>query len=127
MFFNLILFISAGRIDYKLGWIYTGLSLSGLILDFLMSGADMELVKEREKPGKGAKEWDKKILGLSALVTIIAYTVAGLDSGRFHWSPHFNRGICVFGIALVFIGQLLFLFAKKTNRFFSKRHSSYSE
>lgn len=119
MLFNLVLFLFAGRIDYIRGWIYSGLSLSGLLLDFFINSADMELAKEREKPGKGAKEWDKKILGLSALVTIIAYAVAGLDSGRFHWSPHFNPGICIFGMALIFIGQLLFLFAKKTNKFFS--------
>jgi protein-S-isoprenylcysteine O-methyltransferase Ste14 len=119
MFFNLILFIFAWRVDYYQGWIYSGMSILGLILDFLLSGADVELIKERGKPGTGAKKWDKRILGLSALTTIIAYAVAGLDSGRFNWSAHLNLGICFSGIVLVLIGQLLFLFAKKTNTFFS--------
>lgn len=119
IFFNLILFVFAWRVDYYQGWIYSGMSISGLIMDFLISGADIELIKERGEPGKGAKDWDKRILGLSALTTIIAYAVAGLDSGRFHWSPHLNPGICFLGMALVFIGQVLFLFAKKENRFFS--------
>lgn len=119
MVFNAILFIAAGRLDYCQGWIYTGMSVLGLILDFLISGANSELIKERNKPGKDAKNWDKKILGLSALVTIIAYAAAGLDSGRFHRPMHLNLGICLLGIVMVFIGQLLFLFAKKTNAFFS--------
>lgn len=119
MFFNLILFVFAWRVDYYQGWIYSGMSIAGLIMDFLISGADVALIKERGKPGAGAKKWDKQILGFSALATIIAYAVAGLDSGRFHWSAHLNWGICLLGMVLVFIGQLLFLLAKKTNTFFS--------
>jgi protein-S-isoprenylcysteine O-methyltransferase Ste14 len=119
MFFNLILFIFAWRLDYYQGWICSGMSILGLIIDFLISGADVELIKERGKPGTGVKKWDKQILGLSALTTIIAYAVAGLDSGRFHWSAHLNLPICLLGIILFLIGQLLFLFAKKTNIFFS--------
>jgi protein-S-isoprenylcysteine O-methyltransferase Ste14 len=118
-FFYLILFIFAGRVDYTLGWIYFGLSLLGLILSVYIIGVDSELVKERGTPGKDAKKWDKKILGLSALVTLITYAIAGLDSGRYHWSPHFNSISCILGIVFVFSGQLIFLFAKKTNNFFS--------
>jgi protein-S-isoprenylcysteine O-methyltransferase Ste14 len=119
MFFNLILFVFAWRFDYYQAWIYSGLSMLGLILSFLISGADNELIKERGNPGKGAKDWDKWILGFSALATIFAYAVAALDSGRFHWSPHLNFGLCFSGIVFFFFGQLLFLFAKKTNKYFS--------
>ncbi|MGD0036809.1 MAG: isoprenylcysteine carboxylmethyltransferase family protein [Bacteroidota bacterium] len=118
-FFILILFISAGRIDYYQGWIYSAISLLGLLMNFAPTNEDPELVNERSKPPKDAKEWDKHILKLSVLTTIIAYVVAGLDSGRYQWSPHFQWGTCLFGIILMFIGQLIFLIAKRTNRFFS--------
>lgn len=118
-FFIVILFISAGRIDYFQGWIYTALSLLGLLMSFFLTGEDTELLDERSKPPKDAKEWDKRILKLSALTTIITYIVAGLDSGRYRWSPPLQGRICLLGIILMFSGQLLFLISKKANKFFS--------
>ena len=38
--------------------------------------------------GAGTKAWDKKLLGLDLLLTLAILVIAGLDSGRFHWSPH---------------------------------------
>jgi protein-S-isoprenylcysteine O-methyltransferase Ste14 len=76
-------------------------------------------MEERSKPGENTKKWDKIILGLSFLATISMYIVAGLDSGRYHWSPDFHWGLCVAGIILTASGQLLFLIAQKQNRFFS--------
>ena len=65
------------------------------------------------------KKWDKAILGLSLLVTITMYITAGLDSGRYHWSPDFHWGLYLLGIILTISGQLLFLIAQKQNKFFS--------
>jgi len=89
------------------------------ILNYTVLRIDSELLKERSKPGEGTKTWDKAILGLSFLVTISMYIIAGLDSGRFHWSPDFHWSICLLGIILTASGQLLFLIAQKQNRFFS--------
>ncbi len=119
LFFVLVLFISAGRIDYFQGWIYSALSLLGLLMNFVLTSENPELLNERSRPPKDAKEWDRNILKLSALTTIIVYVVAGLDSGRYQWSPQFAWAICLLGIVLMFIGQLIFLIAKRTNVFFS--------
>jgi len=119
IFFIVILFISAGRINYYQGWIYTALSFLGLMINFILIRNDAELLDERSNPPGDAKEWDKRILKLSALSTIIAYIVAGLDSGRYHWSPDLPWGTYLLGIVLMFGGQLLFVIAKKTNKFFS--------
>lgn len=80
---------------------------------------DSELLNERLKPGEGTKRWDNTILGLSFLVTISMYVIAGLDSGRYRWSPDFHWSINLIGIILTILGQLLFLVAQKQNRFFS--------
>jgi protein-S-isoprenylcysteine O-methyltransferase Ste14 len=74
---------------------------------------------ERSKAGEGAKKWDKTILGLSFLATIAMYIIAGLDSGRYRWSPGFNQSLYVAGAVLTASGQLLFLIAQKQNKFFS--------
>jgi len=119
VFFILILFVSAGRIDYYQGWLYSALSLLGLLMNMFLTGDDAELLDERSKPPEDAKEWDIRILKLSALTSLVAYVVAGLDSGRFLWSPQFHWGIYIAGLALMLGGQMLFAIAKKANRFFS--------
>jgi protein-S-isoprenylcysteine O-methyltransferase Ste14 len=117
--FFLILFVSAGHIDYWQGLIYVILSLVMFLLSNTFLRLDPELLIERSKPGEGTKKWDKVILGLFFLLTIFMYLIAGLDSGRFHWSPSFHWSLFVLGLLLTVCGQLLFLFAQKQNRFFS--------
>lgn len=109
--FFAVIFVSAGRIDYTQGLIYVSLGLIMAILNYTVLRIDSELLKERSKPREGTKKWDKAILGLSFLVTISMYVIAGLDSGRFHWSPDFHWSICLLGIVLTASGQLFFLIA----------------
>ena len=117
--FYAIIFISAGRLNYWQGLVYVALGLLMLILNYTVLRIDAELSSERSKPGEGTRKWDKIILGLSFLVTIIMYIVAGIDSGRYQWSPDFHWSLYVAGIILTATGQLLFLIAQKQNKFFS--------
>ena len=89
------------------------------VVNYTVLRIDSELLEERAKPGEGTKSWDKAILGLSLLVTISMYITAGLDSGRYHWSPQYHWSFYILGIILTALGQLLFLIAQKQNRFFS--------
>lgn len=117
--FFALLFLSAGRIDYWQGLLYVALGLIMFVLNYTVLRIDPDLMKERSKPGADTKKWDKTILGLSFLATLAMYIVAGLDSGRYHWSPEFNMSLVVVGFILTGTGQLLFLIAQKQNRFFS--------
>jgi protein-S-isoprenylcysteine O-methyltransferase Ste14 len=117
--FFLILFISAGHIDYWQGWIYVIIGLAMFTISYTVLRVDTELLNERSKPGEGTKKWDKLLLGISFLITITMYIIAGLDSGRYHWSPNFHWSIYLLGIILTIFGQLLFLIAQKQNKFFS--------
>jgi protein-S-isoprenylcysteine O-methyltransferase Ste14 len=119
LLFFVIIFISAGRINYWQGLIYVILGLLMTIVNYTVLRIDSDLLEERSQPGEGTKTWDKVILGLSLLVTIAMYITAGLDSGRYHWSPQFHWSIYLFGIILTALGQLLFLIAQKQNKFFS--------
>jgi protein-S-isoprenylcysteine O-methyltransferase Ste14 len=118
IFFS-FLFISAGRIDYWQGLIYVIIGLIMVSLNYTVLRVDAELLKERSKPGEGTRKWDKTILGLSFLITISMYITAGLDSGRYHWSPDFHWSLYFLGIIMTILGQLLFLIAQKQNKFFS--------
>lgn len=117
--FFAIIFVSAGRIDYWQGWIYVSIGLVMFLLNYTVLRADQELLKERSRSAENTKNWDKNILGLSFLITISMYVVAGLDSGRYHWSPNFHWILYMSGMILTASGQLLFLIAQKQNRFFS--------
>ena len=119
IFFFIILFIAAGKIRYQAGWIYFAVCIVGLLVHAAAAAGNPDLARERSKPGPGAKSWDKKILGISALLTMAAYALAGLDSGRFGWSPSFGIPVTAAGIALVAAGQTLFTAAKYRNPFFS--------
>jgi len=117
--FFAIIFASAGRIAYWQGLVYVSIGFLMLILNYTLLRVDSELLKERSKPGEDSKKWDKTILGLSFLVTISMYIIAGLDSGRYHWSPDFHWSAYLLGAILTASGQILFLIAQKQNRFFS--------
>jgi protein-S-isoprenylcysteine O-methyltransferase Ste14 len=117
--FFAILFISAGRICYWPGLIYVAIALVMMVLNYTVLRIDADLIKERSKPGENTKKWDKNILGLSFLSTLAMYVIAGLDSGRYHWSPGFPWSLVLLGSVMTASGQLLFLVAQKQNKFFS--------
>ena len=117
--FTAILFISAGRIDYPQGWIFLSANVLSTFMNFFTIYKNSELLNERSKPGEGIKSWDKLLLGFSALIYVITIVLAGLDSGRFHWTLNFSWIICISGVILLVIGQILFLTARSQNKFFS--------
>ena len=119
LFFLLLLFAGAGQTAYWQGWLYAAVSILCLLLNTLALLDRPELVEERSAVRDGAKAWDKKILGLSALTLVFTYLTAGLDAGRYHWSPEYHPLINGLGILLVLVGELLYLLAQRVNRFFS--------
>lgn len=118
LFFS-VLFFSAGKILYLQGWLYVAIGLVMILLNYTLLKIDAKLADERSKPGEGGKKWDKRILGLSFLATIAMFVVAGLDSGRYHWTPEIPWLVMAGGACLTAAGQLIFLVAQKQNRFFS--------
>lgn len=119
LIFSTLLFIAAGTIDYFQGWIFLGTNIVTTIINFWINRNDTELIKERSNVGEGTKLWDKVILGLSSFSYLMFILVAGLDSGRYNWSPNFHWSIYVIGVAASIMGQMLFLTAKRENKYFS--------
>ena len=119
LLFFIIIFLSAGRLDYWQGLVYVAVGILMATLNYTVLKPESELLTERGKPGEGSKKWDKTILLLSFVMTLAMYIIAGLDSGRYHWSPDFHFSLSLIGIILTASGQLLFLIAQKQNKFFS--------
>jgi protein-S-isoprenylcysteine O-methyltransferase Ste14 len=117
--FSLILFVSAGKTDYFQGWLFLVTNVVTGMLNYWTIRKDEDLMNERSTIGNDAKSWDKKILGISALVYVLNVVLAGLDSGRFKWSPPFHWSTYAVGVAMTLAGQVIFLAARKQNKYFS--------
>ena len=117
--FSLILFLAAGKINYFQGWIFLGTNIITGLMNFFTIRNDDELMNERSKIGDNVKSWDKKILGISSLIYVLNVILAGLDSGRFQWSPDFHWSIYACGFLFTITGQIIFLTARKQNKYFS--------
>lgn len=117
--FSAVLFFSAGTFNYIQGWIFLTATVTTALMNFWAIRNDEELMSERSQPGEGAKPWDKLILSMSAITYLGSIITAGLDSGRFQWSPVFHWSLYAIGVFLLVIGQVIFLIARNENRFFS--------
>ncbi len=117
--FLCILLVSAGRLDYWPAWIYAAIGVLTNALMRLILRDRPELARERSKPGAGAEAWDKKLLGLGAALSVAMLVTAGLDSGRFGWTPRTSWLWSACGAIVVLAGMSVFLQAMNENRFFS--------
>lgn len=119
LFFSAILFLCAGTTHYFQGWIFLATNMLTALMNFRAIRNDPELMSERSKIGQGAKSWDKMILAFSAVAYLVSVIVAGLDSGRYHGSPKLPWTLYAAGIILTIAGQIIFLAARKENKYFS--------
>lgn len=114
-----LVFVTAGRLDYWQGWTYVGISVFSLVLTVLVLGPNNPLISERLKPGAGVKGWDKLYFALSTPLYLVALLVAALDAGRFGWEPPVSWVVYLTAVLLYGLGQGLFLWSKAVNPFFS--------
>jgi protein-S-isoprenylcysteine O-methyltransferase Ste14 len=114
-----VIFLSAGRLNYWQGWIFNILFIFFVIITIIALRGKPGLITERQKPGEGMKSWDKICLILSTPLFLVLLVLAGLDGGRFQWSPRIPLYIYILSGVIYIIGQLIFLWAKYTNSFFS--------
>jgi len=112
-----ITFIGAGRIDYWQGWIYNGLNIIFVMLSYFL--LPRELIEERLKPKEGMKKWDKICSIVSMPVSFAILVISILDGGRYDWEPQIPILVVIIGVVVYTIGQIIILWAKKVNKFFS--------
>lgn len=113
-----IYFVSAGRTDLPVAWLYFGLNLVlGMVSTYLLERVSPGLIAERFRPGPGERDRVFKI-GTS-LLTILMLVVAGLDVGHYHWSGPVALWLQIAALLAVFLGYGFMTWAVFTNRFFS--------
>lgn len=116
-----LLFASAGRTDLPMFWAYIVIHSSAqLAMALLVFRRNRDLLEERQKPGAGAKAWDRRLLLVYTLLTMPLFVVAGVDVGRLHWSdtvPLWGQIVALLGFALSFA---LIVWAMVVNNFYSR-------
>ena len=117
--FIIITFITAGRLDYWEGWLFNGLNIFFILVTYVVLIDQKDLIKERLKPGKGMKRWDKVYYAVSTPMFFVMFILSILDANRFNWQPIIPISIVFSGIIIYSIGQIIIIWAKKVNKFFS--------
>jgi protein-S-isoprenylcysteine O-methyltransferase Ste14 len=114
-----VTFITAGRLDYWQGWIFNCLNIFFILVTYIVLIDQKDLIKERLKPGKGMKKWDRVYYAISTPIFFITLIISVLDAGRFYWKPYVPLIITFIGIIFFSIGQIIIIWAKKKNNYFS--------
>jgi len=120
LFVAAVLFASAGRLDWMMGWVYLGVFLAfDVATALVLLPKNPELLVERNRIQEGTKGWDQVLVRLAAVyLPMSAWIVSGLDD-RFGWSPQMPPGLQVAALAVVALGYALVVWAMAANPFFS--------
>jgi protein-S-isoprenylcysteine O-methyltransferase Ste14 len=114
------LFWSAGRMDWWAAWAAIGVWLAFYTaMDVLILHFNPDLMRERLAPPKGAKAWDRAIMSIFRLTTLVRYILAGLDQ-RYGWTGGFPLAVQIAGLAGCVLGYSLLLWAMGSNKYFSQ-------
>jgi protein-S-isoprenylcysteine O-methyltransferase Ste14 len=115
---GVLLFLSAGRLDWLWGWLF----LAGWLLLMLPSAVVMsrfpDLINERGRRAENIKGWDKVLMGIYSLLLFATPVVAGLDAVRFGWSA-MPLALHVIGVVLSIPAMIMPLWAMSANAYLS--------
>ncbi len=117
---GLALFWSAGRIDWWAAWAAIAVWLAFYTaMDILLLRFNPKLMAERLNPPKGAKTWDRAIMSIFRLTTLVRYILAGLDQ-RYGWTVGFPVAAQLAGLVVCVLGYALLAWSMTSNAFFSQ-------
>ena len=118
--FAAILFLTAGRWDWGLGWLYVAVVTINFALNLAyLRRVNPGVIEHRARLGKGTKTWDKVWAWAFAPVFLAVYVIAALDAGRFGWSD-MSPWLWPVGLAVFLPGSMLFTWSMAVNPFFEK-------
>jgi len=121
LFMAAVLFISAGRLNWVMAWLYIGLYLvcSAVALLVILS-RHPDLMDERTEAPEDAKIWDRVLSTVCIVLTLLVpLPLAGLDA-RFGWSPQLPLGIQLAALVVWALATGLGTWAGASNKFYSR-------
>jgi protein-S-isoprenylcysteine O-methyltransferase Ste14 len=121
LFTAAILFGTAGRLDWVMGWVVVGVYLVWTAATALtVIPTNPEMLLERTRPKEGTKKWDMVLLGIVGVAEIAKYVVAGLDQ-RWGWSPQMPLALQLAGVVVAVLAyDVIIVWAMAANAFFAQ-------
>ena len=117
-----VLFIAAGRLDWKMAWVYVGIHVAfTLISRLVVLKTSPETLVERARATRAddVARGDRIMVVIVGLIgPLVIWTIAGLDD-RFNWSPDISLLVQNISLAFVIFGYAAGTWAMITNAFFS--------
>lgn len=113
---GLIMFVSAWSLKWTWAWIYISTGVIILLINAMV--LPVEVIRERGKKKENVKKWDRMLTTVNIFPVLGIFLISGLDY-RFHWTNDISIGIHIMGLALVFLGSMLFTWSMVSNKFFS--------
>jgi protein-S-isoprenylcysteine O-methyltransferase Ste14 len=110
------LFLAAGRFDWGRGWLYAGLIVGGIAVNFAaMRWKNPSLIRARIEKHDNVEPFDKLFFRISVPLSLLFFVVAGLDE-RYGWTS-FEPPALTAGILLHLAGMVPIVWAAMTNPF----------
>jgi protein-S-isoprenylcysteine O-methyltransferase Ste14 len=115
-----LLFLSAGRVDWPLAWVFIPIWLvTKWIYVIILGNRNPDLLLERSQGHENRKRWDKIIQSIYIVFGFVTFVVIGIDAGRYNWGREFPPGLVLLSY-VVYLGlNLLALWASLANPFHS--------
>jgi protein-S-isoprenylcysteine O-methyltransferase Ste14 len=118
VFYGVLLFVSAGRLDWLAAWLYLGVFAGTVLINTtILLPKNPQFLAERGRARQDAKGWDKLVTAIAGAFMVAGLVVPGLDL-RFGWSPQFTFPLQSAGFVALVLGCALFSWAMISNEFF---------
>jgi protein-S-isoprenylcysteine O-methyltransferase Ste14 len=116
---GLVLFLTAGRIDWPAAWIFLATyALTVLTVGVWVARKHPDVINERGKIARNAKSWDKVLMTIYSVMILVLLGVAGLDAGRYGWSV-MPIAVQVAGYSALLFAMVVTYWAMAVNPFLS--------
>lgn len=112
----LLLFGSAGTLDWPMAWAFIAVSLAVFVAQVMRSNPDLQ--EDRSRRHKDSKRWDRVLVSIITVLSLSTLVVAGLTV-RFGQGGQVPLPIPIVALIILTLGNCLISWATWTNRFFS--------
>ncbi|MBN2677447.1 MAG: isoprenylcysteine carboxylmethyltransferase family protein [Anaerolineaceae bacterium] len=120
LFISALVFISAGRMNWPLGWVFVVMwGLPKLVFILLLRMRDPALLVERMTRHENTQSYERLLVPAYMLLAYATILVAALDGGRFRWSGDISIGLIIAGYVINLSMSILAAWAVDANSYFS--------
>ena len=117
-FFTVCLFVPAGQLAWKMGWLYLAINALSMIANSLILLLSNPGLFQERANRKGKRDLDRVLAGIMSFVGPISICIVSGFNFRQQWPPQIPLIGQVTGIVLVILGCMLAAWAVASNKFF---------